>query len=132
MLSQDVFNEGMKNLKAEYGNSFNDDPKRLRNWWARCKDMTDVEFEKRVELVMETCRKVPYLADLLDEEISVKAKNAANNAFTKEKGGYDWVYVDCGTPDPVRVPRYMAVEKNKEMGIKFFETEKDFLNYKNR
>lgn len=70
MLSQEIFKAGIAELMLAFNMELT--PDQIKLWYKYCKKLTDAEFKKKVTGCIETCKKRPCIADLLDTDIEVK------------------------------------------------------------
>lgn len=67
MLSKDSFNEGIQLLITEYGDrGFKMTKERAALWYKYMKDMSNAEFQKKIQNCLMNCKRVPFIADVLD------------------------------------------------------------------
>lgn len=66
MLDREVFNTGVNKLLTEYNDKgFKMTRDRASQWYAFMEDMSNAEFQKKIDTCLMTCRRVPSMADVL-------------------------------------------------------------------
>jgi hypothetical protein len=69
MLTKDVFKAGIRKLITEYEDrGFSMSKEKSQQWYAYMINLSDEEFLKKVDLCLSICRKVPFMADVLDSK----------------------------------------------------------------
>lgn len=67
MLSRDTFNAGIEKLNTEYRDrGFTMTKEKALQWYDFMKDMSNSEFKKKVKNCLMTCKRVPFMADILN------------------------------------------------------------------
>lgn len=70
MLSKKAFVDGTGKLEGEFKNKgFEMTTKRAAEWYRHFENMTDDEFNKRVDYVLENCTYTPCMADIFKADI---------------------------------------------------------------
>lgn len=85
MLDKESFNKGVEILLTEYGDrGFKMTKERAELWYKHMKNMSVPEFQKKIQNCLMTCKRVPFIADVLDlkESDSFEPANA---------GAYEYV-----------------------------------------
>lgn len=67
MLKPDVFKAGIAELMTAFNMELT--PEQIKLWYKHCKKLSDSQFNSKVTACIETCKKKPYIADLLNTEI---------------------------------------------------------------
>ncbi|WDU82813.1 hypothetical protein [Caloramator sp. Dgby_cultured_2] len=71
MLSELNFQKGINKLINEYQEKgFNPNAARLKQWYEYMKDMSDEEFNKRIDWVLKNVSYSPSMADIFKADIS--------------------------------------------------------------
>lgn len=67
MLSKESFNNGIEKLVTEYGDrGFKMTKQRSLQWYGYMKNISDSEFKRKIDKCLMTCKRVPFMADIMD------------------------------------------------------------------
>ncbi|GAA0121727.1 hypothetical protein UT300018_10430 [Clostridium faecium] len=70
MLSKEAFKVGLKKLSTEYSDKgFKMTKERVTQWYEYVKNMSEIEFNERIEYVLKNCSYIPSMADILKSQI---------------------------------------------------------------
>lgn len=66
MLAKDSFNNGIEKLVTEYSDrGFKMTKERSTQWYEFMKGMSNAEFEKKIQTCLMTCKRVPFMSDVM-------------------------------------------------------------------
>lgn len=81
MLNKGAFKAGLKKLVTEYANKgFAMSEDRISQWYSCMKDMSDEEYNKKIDFVLKNCTYAPTMADIFKAEIR-ESNSAAYEDF---------------------------------------------------
>ncbi|ERI92132.1 hypothetical protein HMPREF1982_02673 [Clostridiales bacterium oral taxon 876 str. F0540] len=67
MLSKNVFIDGIERLVLEYKDKgFDMTKEKAEQWYSFMKNMSESEFNRKIDNCLMTCRRSPTMADVLD------------------------------------------------------------------
>lgn len=82
MLSKDSFNDGIDKLLVEYGDrGFKMTKKRSELWYEHMKNMSSTEFQKKIDTCLMTCKRVPFMSDVIGFKDGDKFEAANAGAY---------------------------------------------------
>jgi hypothetical protein len=71
MLDKDVFKEEINKLIIEYGDrGFSMNKERSKQWYEHMCHFSEAEFKRKIDICLTTCKRVPFMADVLDNKDS--------------------------------------------------------------
>jgi hypothetical protein len=69
MLSKEVFKSGISKLLIEYGDrGFSMSKEKSMQWYEHMINFSESDFTRKIDTCLRTCKKVPFMADILDSK----------------------------------------------------------------
>lgn len=86
MLDRNVFMQGIEKLITEYDSrGFVMTKARGAQWYEFMKELSNSDFNKKIDSCLKTCRRVPFMADVLD------IKTEESSGATSSDYNFSWL-----------------------------------------
>lgn len=86
MLNKEVFFKGIEKLEVEYGDrGFIITKEKATQWYMYMKELPDRDYMFKIDNCLKTCKRVPYMADVLDFTTQDKVPRANVGAYREIK-----------------------------------------------